>query len=84
MLKESVTDVLKTALKRAIQKTAEATGNLIGNKLLIKLQKTQDLHHRVFQRQLQMEKKIWDLIEKYQKKDISKKRQKVIDMLRLI
>ena len=29
----------KTASKRAIQKTTEPTGNLIGNKLLITLQK---------------------------------------------
>ena len=36
--KQTATDALKTALKRAIQKTAKATGDLIGIKLLIKLQ----------------------------------------------
>ena len=38
VLKNSVTDVIKTASKRAIQKTAEATGDLMVTKLLIKLQ----------------------------------------------
>ena len=33
ILKQSATDVFKTALKRAIQKTAGATGNLIGKKI---------------------------------------------------
>ena len=38
VLKNSATDVIKTASKRAIQKTAEATGDLMVTKLLIKLQ----------------------------------------------
>ena len=39
--KQSATDALKTASKRPIQKISEATGYLMGNKLLIKLQKSQ-------------------------------------------
>ena len=40
------------------------------NKLVIKLQKSQEFHHRILQRYLQMKQNIIDLIEKYQKKDI--------------
>ena len=40
------------------------------NKLVIKLQKSQEFHHRILQRHLQMKQNIIDLIEKYQKKDI--------------
>ena len=52
--KRSGTDALKTLSKRAIQKTAEATGNLIGNEIVVKLQRSQKLHHRMVQVQLQM------------------------------
>ena len=38
---------LESASKRAIQKTAEATGDLIGNKILIKLQGSQKLRQRI-------------------------------------
>ena len=66
-------------------KTAEATGDLIGIKLLIKLQKSQQIHHSIDQRQSQMRQKILDLIEKYEKKDISpEKRQQIVHDLRLI
>ena len=47
--KRSGTDALKTLSKRAIQKTAEATGNLIGNEIVVKLQRSQKLHHRMVQ-----------------------------------
>ena len=54
-------------------------------KLLTKLPKSGELHHRIIETQLQMKKKILDLIKKYLNKDGSpKKRQKVIDDIRLI
>ena len=40
--KQSGTSTLKTASERAIQTTAETTGNLIGNKLLVELQKSKN------------------------------------------
>ena len=40
-------DMLKTTSKRATQKIGEAAGSLIVLKLLIKLQKSQGLHHRI-------------------------------------
>ena len=39
--KQSETDAFKTSLKILIQKAAKVTGDLIGNKLLIKLQESQ-------------------------------------------
>ena len=39
-------------------------------KPLINLRKSQELHHRIVQRQLKVKLKIEDLIKKYQKKDI--------------
>ena len=74
--KQSATDALKTVSKRAIQKTAEVTGDLIENKM-ITLQESQKLHHRIIQKQLrkkQLEKDIY----------LQKKKQKIIDDLRLI
>ena len=56
--KKSATDAIKTTSKSAIQKAAEATGDLIGNKLLIRLQVHQKNHSQM------------KLIMKYQKKDI--------------
>ena len=50
--KQSATDALKTASKRAIQKTAGATVDLTGNKLMINLQRSHEVHHRIVQRQL--------------------------------
>ena len=38
-VKQSATDVFKTALKKAIQKIAEATGDLIRNKINNKITK---------------------------------------------
>ena len=40
-------------------------------KLLIKLQKCQEIPHRIAQKQSQKKQKILDLIEKYLEKDIS-------------
>ena len=44
---KSATNAMKTASKKAIQKTAEATCNLIGKTLLIKLPKSQKVHHKI-------------------------------------
>ena len=65
--KQSAADAPKTASKRAIQKTVEATGNLIGNKILIKLQESQKLQHRIVQ--LRMRKKFLEKDMYPQKKD---------------
>ena len=49
-------------------------------KLLIKLQKSQKIHNRIIQKQLQM-----NIIKKYLKKDISpEERQEIIDDVKLI
>ena len=45
----------------------------LGKKLLIKLQNSQEIHHRMVQKQLKIKQKALDLIEKYQKKDIADK-----------
>ena len=42
LAKQSETDAFKTSSKRVIQKTAEATGDIIGKKMLIKLQEPQN------------------------------------------
>ena len=52
--KQSARDALKTDSKRVIQKTAEETGNLIGNKIVDKITKSQKLHNKKIQKQLQM------------------------------
>ena len=71
--KESATGVLKTTSKRMIQKTPQTTADLIGNKIAnkitkiseIKLQKSQNLHDRIIQKQLQI-----SMIKKHLKEDI--------------
>ena len=65
--KQYDTDALKTSSKRAIQKTAEAVGDLIANKMLIKLLKSQKLHHRIIQ--LQIKKKCLEKYLSLRKKD---------------
>ena len=91
--KESTADALKTASKRAIQKTPEETGNLMDSKIAdalvsrmtVKLQRSSELHSRAFQKQLQMNQKILDLLEKYLEKDTYlQKKDKIIDDLKLI
>ena len=62
--KQSASDALKTASKIVIQKTAKATGYLIGNKLLIKLQKSWKIHQSVILTN------ILNIVEKYIEKDI--------------
>ena len=44
-----VTDTLKMASKRTVQNPAEANGGFIGNKMLIELQKSGELCHRIIQ-----------------------------------
>ena len=48
------------------------------------LQKSQEVQHKIVQRQLQMKHKILDLIMKYLKKDIylQKKREQIVDDIR--
>ena len=72
MLKKSSTDLLRTASKRAIQKTAEAKGDLIGNKLLIRLQVSQKDPPRSYIQRSCIQKNRYQikLIMKYQEKDI--------------
>ena len=53
--KQCATDVLETTSKKVIQKTAEVTSeviSLIGNKSLIQLRKSQELHLRLVQRKI--------------------------------
>ena len=52
--KQSATNTLKAASWEAIEKTAEATGDLFGKKLLMKSQKSENLHHRIIQKQLKV------------------------------
>ena len=76
--KKSTIDVIKTASKRAIQKTAEATGNLIGNKIADKITSVS---------KSSASRKMMTLImkQKYKKKiHISRRRQQIIDKLRLV
>ena len=44
--------------KRAIQKTAEATGDLLIRKSLRRLQTSQEVYHRIVQRQLKVKQEI--------------------------
>ena len=62
--KQSATDALKTSSKRVIQKTAEATRELTGNEL----QKSQENHCKIIQKQLQI-----NMIKNYLKKDERRK-----------
>ena len=62
---QSALDALETALKRA-----EATGDLIYNKIADKItQKSQELHQRIMQEQLEMKHNLWSLIKNYQKRN---------------
>ena len=47
-VKQSATDVFKTASKRATQEIAEATGDLIGNKIANKITKTPQKFNRKY------------------------------------
>ena len=57
------------------KKIAEATDDLTGNKIANKITKSQEVHHRIIQKQLQM-----NIIKKYLKKDIylQKKHRKLL------
>ena len=56
-------------LKLLHQKVAEPTRDLIGNTVAIKLQKSEDLHHKILQRQKAKQKR-QNLTDKYQNKYI--------------
>ena len=57
------------------KKIAEATDDLTGNKIANKITKSEEVHHRIIQKQLQM-----NIIKKYLKKDIylQKKHRKLL------
>ena len=80
MLKKSTTDAIKTASKRAIQKRAEGTGDLIGNKIADKItsvsNKSPKELHSQNKDKIEIPKEIY--ISK------KKKRQQIIDELRLV
>ena len=89
--KQSATDALKTISQNIyiyiyFRKLQKQRVIWLPIKLLIRLQKSQDLYHGIVQGQLQMKQKIMDLMEKYQKKHIcfQKNRQQIIDILWLI
>ena len=63
--KQPATDALKTSSKSVIQKTAEATDDLVGIEIANRITKSQKVHYRLIQEQLQM-----SMLKKYQKKDI--------------
>ena len=62
------TDAFKSSSKRAIQRTTKGTSDLMWNKIVKK--NSEKLYLRLIQRQSQMKQKIFELIEKYLKKDI--------------
>ena len=62
---------LKLLLKKQFKKQQKQLVLWSVIKLLIKLQKCQEIPHRIAQKQSQKKQKILDLIEKYLKKDIS-------------
>ena len=63
--KQPATDALKISSKSVIQKTAEATDDLVGIEIANRITKSQKVHYRLIQEQLQM-----NMLKKYQKKDI--------------
>ena len=73
--KQPATDALKTSSKSVMQKTAEATDDLVGIEIANRITKSQKVHYRLIQEQLQM-----NMLKKYQKKDIhlQKKYQKLL------
>ena len=73
--KQSAANALKTTSKRVIQKTIEATADLTVNKIANRIQKFQNIHNKMIQRQLQM-----NMIKKYLRKDkyLQKKDKKLL------
>ena len=79
----STRGAIKTASKKAIQNTAEATGDLIGNKIADKITSTskspqndEKLHSKTDENEIEI------LKERYISPE--KKRQQIIDELRLV
>ena len=78
--KKSATDATKTVSKRAIQKTAEATGDLIGNKIA---DKKTSISKKSTKKLPTIDEDA--KLSTYKKRYISpKKRQQIIDELRLV
>ena len=80
VLKKSTTDAIKTASKRAIQKRAEGTGDLIGNKIADKITSVSNKSPK----ELHSQNKDKIEIPKERYISLKKKRQQIIDELRLV
>ena len=78
---QSATDAFKTAWKRASKKITDTTGDLIGNKIANKITKVSKLHHKIVQWDF---KAVFDWERPKERYLSPKKRQKMIDDLRLI
>ena len=63
-------DTAKTGSKKHFKKQQKQTVIWLEKKLLIKLQKPEELHHRIVQKRLQLKHKILNLTDKYKKKYI--------------
>ena len=77
-LKKSPTDAIKPASKRAIQKTAEATCDVIGNKIADEITSVSKKFPKEFHSQNV------DEIEIPKEMYISRKRQQIVDELKLV
>ena len=66
--KQPTTYALKIFQKGHLKKQQKQLVILLVIKSLIRLQKSQDFHHKTIQEQLKLKQKIQDLIEKYLKK----------------
>ena len=82
--KKSTTDALKTASKRAIQKTAEATGALIGNKIADKITSISKKPVKELHNNEDDETEDVELTTNKKRYKSPKKRQRIIDELRLM
>ena len=76
--KKSTTDAIKPASKRAIQKTAEATCDVIGNKIADEITSVSKKFPKEFHSQNV------DEIEIPKEMYISRKRQQIVDELKLV
>ena len=76
--KKSTTDAIKPASKRAIQKTAEATCDVIGNKIADEITSVS----KKFPKELHSQNV--DEIEIPKEMYISRKRQQIVDELKLV
>ena len=81
MLNNSPQMHLKLLQKDQFNKPQKQPVILLEIKPLIKLQKSQEIHQRIVQRQLQMTKKILIMIKKYLKKDVYLKKNLYLNQL---